>query len=118
MSFTHAVRNTISAAFSHYSLVPYLFSRSSARQRTSVELGVGSSKRSIHRLSLGSCFRAQQTNHKCTQTFCSDCKQPSRRPPGSKLYVRTKLGFSRSQDVDFQQPSSRDVRCLSTAEHN
>ena len=44
MSFTHAVRNTISAAFSHYSLVPHLFSRSSARQRTTVALGVGSSR--------------------------------------------------------------------------
>src|ERR1700693_6200521 len=123
MSFTHAVRNTISAAFSHYSLVPHLFSRSSARQRTVVEVGVGSSKRSIHRLSLGSCFRAQ-TNHKCTQTFCSDCKQPGRRPPGSKITnltlgrcLRSRTGTSRGHlfpqlpDIDRPHPRSYHLTC-------
>jgi hypothetical protein len=50
---------------------PHVLCRSPRRQRTSVEMGVGSSKRSIHRSSMGSCFCAQQTYCKCTQTFCS-----------------------------------------------
>src|SRR5882724_941068 len=95
------------------------------RPRMVVALGVGSSKRSIHRLSLGSCFRAQQTNHKCTQTFCS--VQTAKSPTAWFEARRTvEIGNLAIVSTCYLEHSSGDVRCKlgpprarrSTTEHN